>query len=50
MIGLIIYLCIVSVVLLLGMFGGSNMEDRRGFMYAFSTCILVIAAIAIKSM
>lgn len=44
---LIVYLCIASFILLAGMFGEKEEKGKAGFMYAFCTCILVIAAIAI---
>lgn len=50
MTGLIIFLCAISVFLLLFLIGDRDEVNRTNYAYAFCTCILAITAIVLKTM
>lgn len=48
MASLIIYMCVVSTFLLFGMVGDREEKNRRNYTYAFCTCIIAMAVLAMK--
>lgn len=40
--------CLMAILLLIGMIGGKEVEDRKNFTIAFCVLVLAITALALK--